>query len=343
MTTTINADNGVSSGSAGLKSSADNSGVLQLQTNGTAAVTVDTSQRVLVGLTSALTISGASTWQQQIAGTGATGSVVARFSDNANPARFFTVKSRGTSIGTNTIVQNGDELGSLDFAAADGTSYTTAARISAFVDGTPGTGDLPSRLTFNTASDGSVTLTERMRIDSSGSVLMGLTSSTIGGDGGKLLIDNGSGLGLLANRTGDGNIVRWYRTNTQVGSINLTSGATAYVTSSDYRLKQDIAPMTGALAKVAALKPVTYKWKEDGSDGQGFIAHELAEVVPQCVSGDKDAVKEDGSIDPQGIDTSFLVATLTAAIQEQQALITAQASAITQLQADVAALKGASV
>ena len=185
-------------------------------------------------------------------------------------------------------------------------------------------------LAFYTGSGSGVP--ERMRIDSSGNLLVGLTSSTIGGDGGKLLIDNGSGLSLLANRTGDGNIVRWYRTNTQVGSINLTSGATAYVTSSDYRLKEDIAPMTGALAKVAALKPVTYKWKLDGSNGQGFIAHELAEVVPQCVSGDKDAVKEDGSIDPQGIDTSFLVATLTAAIQEQQALIT-------QLQADVAALK----
>jgi len=185
-------------------------------------------------------------------------------------------------------------------------------------------------ITFNTGGTG--TGTERARIDSSGSILMGLTSSTIGGDGGKLLIDNGSGLSLLANRTGDGNIVRWYRTNTQVGSINLTSGATAYVTSSDYRLKQDIAPMTGALEKVAALKPVTYKWIEDGLSGEGFIAHELAEVVPQCVSGDKDAVKEDGSIDPQGIDTSFLVATLTAAIQEQQALITALTARIEALE-----------
>ena len=90
--------------------------------------------------------------------------------------------------------------------------------------------------------------------------------------------------------------------------------------------------MTGALDKVAQLKPVTYKWKVDGSDGQGFIAHELQAVVPDCVSGEKDQVNEDGSIKPQGIDTSFLVATLTAAIQEQQAFIT-------QLQADVAELK----
>jgi len=85
---------------------------------------------------------------------------------------------------------------------------------------------------------------------------------------------------------------------------------------------------------VALLKPCTYKWNVDGSDGQGFIAHELAEVEPGCVSGTKDAVDAEGNPEYQGIDTSFLVATLTAAIQEQQALIT-------QLQADVAALKAA--
>jgi hypothetical protein len=79
--------------------------------------------------------------------------------------------------------------------------------------------------------------------------------------------------------------------------------------------------MTGALAKVALLKPCTYKWNVDGSNGEGFIAHELAQVVPNAVTGEKDAVDEDGNPEYQGIDTSFLVATLTAAIQEQQAII----------------------
>jgi hypothetical protein len=86
---------------------------------------------------------------------------------------------------------------------------------------------------------------------------------------------------------------------------------------------------------VALLKPCTYKWNADGSDGQGFIAHELAEVVPQCVTGEKDAVNEDGSIKPQGIDTSFLVATLTAAIQEQQALIVSMREEIDALKTKV--------
>jgi hypothetical protein len=108
---------------------------------------------------------------------------------------------------------------------------------------------------------------------------------------------------------------------TQTGYISTNGTTTSYVTSSDYRLKNTIAPMTGALAKVALLKPCTYKWNADDSAGEGFIAHELAEVVPQCVTGEKDAVDAEGNPQYQGIDTSFLVATLTAAIQEQQAII----------------------
>ena len=119
---------------------------------------------------------------------------------------------------------------------------------------------------------------------------------------------------------------------TTVGTITTTLSSTAYNTTSDYRLKENVQPMIGALAKVAALKPCTYTWKIDGSNGQGFIAHELADVCPQAVSGEKDATNEDGSIKPQGIDTSFLVATLTAAIQEQQQMIET-------LQAKVAALE----
>jgi hypothetical protein len=93
--------------------------------------------------------------------------------------------------------------------------------------------------------------------------------------------------------------------------------------------------MTGALDKVSLLKPCTYKWNADGSDGQGFIAHELAEVEPGCVTGEKDAVDAEGKPKYQGIDTSFLVATLAAAIQELKAIVDAQG-------AEIASLKGAS-
>jgi hypothetical protein len=115
--------------------------------------------------------------------------------------------------------------------------------------------------------------------------------------------------------------ILFYRNGSIVGSVQTSLSATSYVTNSDYRLKENVQPMTGALAMVSALKPVTYKWKADGSDGQGFIAHELAQVCPDAVTGEKDEIDKDGNIKPQGIDTSFLVATLTAAIQEQQAMI----------------------
>jgi len=119
---------------------------------------------------------------------------------------------------------------------------------------------------------------------------------------------------------------------TNVGTITTNGTGVTYGTSSDYRLKENIAPMIGALDKVAQLKPVTYKWKANGSDGQGFIAHELKEVVSDAVQGEKDAVDEDGNPVYQGIDTSYLVATLTAAIQEQQALITQLTARITALE-----------
>jgi hypothetical protein len=148
-----------------------------------------------------------------------------------------------------------------------------------------------------------------------------------------------------------------------VGNVSTNGTSVAYNSASDYRLKENIAPMTGALSVVAQLKPVTYKWKANGSNGQGFVAHELQAVVPDCVNGEKDATREeDYDITPavpavvnaegvettpavpavkgtrtvpayQGVDTSFLVATLTAAIQELKAISDAQAARITALEA----------
>ena len=103
------------------------------------------------------------------------------------------------------------------------------------------------------------------------------------------------------------------------GTITTTSGGTAYNTSSDYRLKENIVDLPNALSTLAQLKPRQFSWKETGNTTTGFIAHELAEVCPHAVSGTKDAVDANGNPQYQGIDTSFLVATLTAAIQELKA------------------------
>jgi hypothetical protein len=181
---------------------------------------------------------------------------------------------------------------------------------------------------------------EAMRITSAGDLLLGANSG-----GGKFSVTGTGSSGWVQNNINSGTAstasIVFTNDNGPVGSIVTSGSATSYGTSSDYRLKENIASMTGALAKVSLLKPVTYKWKIDGTDGQGFIAHELAEVVPQCVIGEKDAIAtyidESGNkatrLAYQGIDTSFLVATLTAAIQEQQALITSLTARIVALEA----------
>ena len=201
---------------------------------------------------------------------------------------------------------------------------------------------------FNVAAKGASTAltfetngAERARIDSSGRLLVGTTTAASA----QVTITNPStayGLQVAAVNNAGSYYQIYFSTGvggTTVGSIVSNSTSTTYVTSSDYRLKEDVQPMAGALSVVQQLKPCTYKWKADGSEGQGFIAHELQAVFPDAVVGEKDAVNEDGSIKPQGIDTSFLVATLTAAIQEQQAIILAQESALNALTARVAALE----
>jgi hypothetical protein len=173
-------------------------------------------------------------------------------------------------------------------------------------------------LTFYTNS------AERARIDSSGNLLVGLTS-LIGS--GRTEINATSTNPSLCLRTpqSSGTVavqIFFDGDNTDCGSIdvNTTANTTAYTTSSDYRLKENVVSMTGALATVGQLNPVTWNWKHAPEiTGQGFIAHELQAIIPDAVVGEKDAVDENGNIKAQGIDTSFLVATLTAAIQELNA------------------------
>ena len=175
---------------------------------------------------------------------------------------------------------------------------------------------------------------ERMRIDAAGNLLVGATAAPSASVSGVLISSPNVGVSRWSRASGTTatNQIAFSNANGDVGIISTSGSTTTYATSSDYRLKNTITPMIGALARVAALKPVTFKWTADNSDGEGFIAHELKTVVPDCVSGEKDAVDAEGKPQYQGVDTSFLVATLTAAIQEQQALIEALTTRITTLE-----------
>lgn len=177
--------------------------------------------------------------------------------------------------------------------------------------------------------------TEAGRFSPEGYFLLGTTTSNVAKLG--LAFNNATIIGSkfyhLSSTYSNAAIEFINHASSRVGYIYSTSTATTYSTTSDYRLKENVQPMIGALATVAQLKPCTYTWKANGESGQGFIAHELQAVVPDCVSGKKDDVDEGGNPKYQGVDTSFLVATLTAAIQELKAELDSVKSELATLKA----------
>ncbi len=109
-----------------------------------------------------------------------------------------------------------------------------------------------------------------------------------------------------------------------VGSIVAGASSTSYNTSSDYRLKENIAPVTDGITRLQQLKPSRFNFIADSDRTvDGFIAHEVQTIVPEAITGEKDAVDDDGNPIYQGIDQSKLVPLLTAALQEAIAKIEA--------------------
>jgi hypothetical protein len=125
---------------------------------------------------------------------------------------------------------------------------------------------------------------------------------------------NGAEAMTLNRLTSDGEILRFFRSGTQVGSVSVTTSLTSYNVTSDYRLKQDLKDYNG-LSLVSKIKTYDYEWKSDKSRMYGVIAHELAEVVPYAVTGEKDGQEM------QGVDYSKLVPIMVKAIQELKAEI----------------------
>ena len=179
-----------------------------------------------------------------------------------------------------------------------------------------------------------VNASERMRIDSSGNLLIGKSSESLNNTAG-LSLNGGAGLiriernndpSLQINRmSANGQMVQFFRGATnQVGNITGNTSSTSYNTSSDYRLKENVTYDFDATSRLKQLKPCRFNFITDADNTvDGFLAHEVSSIVPEAITGDKDAVDADGNIDPQGIDQSKIVPLLVKTIQELEARITA--------------------
>jgi hypothetical protein len=198
--------------------------------------------------------------------------------------------------------------------------------------------------------------TERLRISSGGDIFMGGISADPSNTvfGSAFVVDTAGRMVLKQslNRSTVGAIQEYYSTSGAAGQILVTGNTTNFSGTSDYRLKENVTPITDALSRVNQLKPSRFNFIADTNTIiDGFLAHEVQDIVPIAVSGKKDAMKdeefvltpmveavtdEEGNViteaveavmqtrtvpDYQGIDQSKIVPLLTAAIQEQQTII----------------------
>jgi hypothetical protein len=308
---------------------------------------IDSSGRLLVGTSTARSNfynSATAVGRLQIEGTSYTdsgASFICTQNGTQEPV-LLLAKARGGSIGSNTIVNSNDFLGTVTFQGSDGAEFVEAARISAFVDGTPGANDMPGRLVFSTTADGASSPTERLRIASDGSISLdgAIQSSSVGSASGLGIYGSTRNVYLastlasvFSRRLTDGALFIFRRDTADVGSIGVSTTATSYNTSSDYRLKENVTPLTGAIDRLNNLQVHRFNFIADPDKTvDGFIAHEAQAIVPECVTGEKDAVDDEGKPVYQGIDQSKLVPLLTAALQEA-------IGRIETLEAEVAALK----
>jgi len=219
---------------------------------------------------------------------------------------------------TNLSLKAGSTGNNLDFFNSSGT------RIGAIV--TDGSDDvileasgISRNLIFKTDNAG--TFSEKMRITSGGDVLIGkdaLNNDDVGlwlnNDGASWFTQNNDYCVGLNRKGTDGNVMLFTNDQAGAGSISVSGTTTAFNTSSDYRLKEDLQDFNG-LDKVSKIPVYDFKWKTDESRSYGVMAHELQEVLPDAVSGKKDAEEM------QGVDYSKIVPLLVKSIQELKAEI----------------------
>ena len=171
--------------------------------------------------------------------------------------------------------------------------------------------------------DGTDTL---IALDTSNNVkINGAGVQDTGNPGWTFVAGNSNQGSILEHACGDaGELIATFRTTSGVaGGITTSGTSTTFATSSDYRLKENEVAISDGLTRINQLKPYRFNWKHDkDTTVDGFFAHEVSEIVPEAIVGSKDAVNDNGEIDPQGIDQSKLVPLLVKAVQELSAKVT---------------------
>jgi len=227
----------------------------------------------------------------------------------------------GTTVGINSssgesafmINSSGTNVAALEIGRA-GTRETLIYDTSTTTE----IGSLTSK-PFKLLSNG----TERARFDASGRFMLGCTTTTVDNAEAKFF-DAADGMRLISGRasTGAREHIVFRNPNGDCGSIDTSGSSTSYTTSSDYRLKENVIELTGATDRIKQIPVHRFNFITDPDKTvDGFLAHEVADVVPEAITGTKDEVDAEGNPVYQGIDQSKLVPLLTAAIKEQQALI----------------------
>jgi hypothetical protein len=337
-------------------------------TSATERARVDGSGRLLVGTPSSRSQSGVSALLQ-VEGTSNTGSISA-INNTANSGGSYILlgKTRGGSVGSTTAVTAGDTLGAVYFHGADGTGLITAASIEAYVDGTPGTNDMPGRLTFSVTADGASSLTERMRITSNGYLKASNTGNYYSAtsafhevvsslNAATLIVQNSSAsltnsvngvyvyyAGAAPNNT---TAAAFYFEDTAGlrASIRSNGGLANYqannVNFSDRNVKKNITVADDTWNCVKQWEIVKYHYKDQPDEADlslGVIAQQVAESCPEVITVFQEAKEatEDAPAQEErlGVKEQQMMWMAIKALQAAQVRIEA-------LEADVAQLKGA--
>ena len=251
-----------------------------------------------------------------------------------------TLVVNGTSSAGSSSTANDLQIGNAGanegmtiYSATDGTGRVQ------FSDGTSGLAQYIGQLRYD-HSDNSLQMhvndAERMRITSAGDLLIGCTSKANTNAYFEIKTNSRSQLNLGSSSTAGTDIAAFRNPNGAVGYISTDGSATAFATSSDYRLKENQIDITDGIDRIKQLKPYKFNFKVDADKTvDGFFAHEVSSIIPEAIIGEKDEIEknedgtnkldDDGNTIPkhQGIDQSKLVPLLVAAVKELTAKVEA--------------------